>query len=151
MTTNAVLVTLRELQREVQASRAVYESFLVRARETGEQERIDTNNIQVISARRRAAGPQLPAVEPAAGAGRAPPRAGRRQRHRAVARPTYPLPEIPPAAQLRSGDTPRKNRAEKRAGDFVRRSRPPAVRPFRSAGRHPPVLAVVPGIDVRSA
>jgi uncharacterized protein involved in exopolysaccharide biosynthesis/Mrp family chromosome partitioning ATPase len=47
--TNAALVTLRELERDVQASRAVYEAFLVRARETGEQERIDTKNIQVIS------------------------------------------------------------------------------------------------------
>ena len=47
--TNASLVTLRELERDVQASRAVYEAFLVRARETGEQERIDTKNIQVIS------------------------------------------------------------------------------------------------------
>ena len=47
--TNAAMVTLRELERDVQASRAVYEAFLVRARETGEQERIDTKNIQVIS------------------------------------------------------------------------------------------------------
>jgi polysaccharide biosynthesis transport protein len=49
LSTDADMVTLRELQREVQASRAVYEAFLVRARETGEQERIDTKNIQVIS------------------------------------------------------------------------------------------------------
>jgi len=42
-------VTLRELERDVQASRAVYESFLVRARETGEQERLDTKNIRIIS------------------------------------------------------------------------------------------------------
>ena len=47
--TDQALVTLRELEREVQASRAVYEAFLVRARETGEQERVDTKNIQVIS------------------------------------------------------------------------------------------------------
>ncbi len=47
--TNEALVTLRELEREAQASRAVYESFLVRARETGEQERLDTKNIRVIS------------------------------------------------------------------------------------------------------
>jgi succinoglycan biosynthesis transport protein ExoP len=50
MTTNEAMVALRELDRDVQASRAVYESFLVRARETGEQERLDTNNIRVISA-----------------------------------------------------------------------------------------------------
>jgi uncharacterized protein involved in exopolysaccharide biosynthesis/Mrp family chromosome partitioning ATPase len=49
MTTNESLVPLRELERDVQASRAIYESFLVRARETGEQERLDTKNIQVIS------------------------------------------------------------------------------------------------------
>src|SRR5262249_54042134 len=50
MTTNAALVALRELERDVQASRAVYESFLVRSRETGEQERLDTRNVRVISA-----------------------------------------------------------------------------------------------------
>jgi Mrp family chromosome partitioning ATPase len=49
MTTNEAMVALRELDRDVQASRAVYESFLVRARETGEQERLDTNNVRVIS------------------------------------------------------------------------------------------------------
>jgi polysaccharide biosynthesis transport protein len=47
--TNEAMVTLRELDREVQASRAVYEAFLVRARETGEQGRVDTKNIRVIS------------------------------------------------------------------------------------------------------
>ena len=49
VTTNEAMVTLRELERDVAASRAVYESFLVRARETGEQERLDTKNIRVIS------------------------------------------------------------------------------------------------------
>ena len=49
ITTNEAMVTLRELERDVVASRAVYESFLVRARETGEQERLDTKNIRVIS------------------------------------------------------------------------------------------------------
>jgi Mrp family chromosome partitioning ATPase len=47
--TNEAMVSLRELERDVLASRAVYEAFLVRARETGEQERIDTKNIRVIS------------------------------------------------------------------------------------------------------
>jgi polysaccharide biosynthesis transport protein len=42
-------VRLRELEREVDASRAVYEAFLVRARETQEQERLDTANVRVIS------------------------------------------------------------------------------------------------------
>jgi polysaccharide biosynthesis transport protein len=47
--TNEAMVTLRELERDVQANRAVYEAFLVRARETGEQERLDTKNIRIIS------------------------------------------------------------------------------------------------------
>jgi uncharacterized protein involved in exopolysaccharide biosynthesis/Mrp family chromosome partitioning ATPase len=42
-------VRLRELEREVEAGRAVYESFLVRARETGEQQSVDTTNARVIS------------------------------------------------------------------------------------------------------
>jgi polysaccharide biosynthesis transport protein len=49
VTTNEAMVTLRELERDVVASRSVYESFLMRARETGEQERLDTKNIRVIS------------------------------------------------------------------------------------------------------
>lgn len=43
------LVTLRELQREANAKRSVYESFLVRAKETGERKDINTANISVIS------------------------------------------------------------------------------------------------------
>jgi polysaccharide biosynthesis transport protein len=46
---NRASVRLRELEREVEASRAVYEAFLVRARETQEQERLDTANVRVIS------------------------------------------------------------------------------------------------------
>jgi polysaccharide biosynthesis transport protein len=49
LTTDAAMVSLRELQREVQASRAIYEAFLVRAHQTAEEERVDTKNIQVIS------------------------------------------------------------------------------------------------------
>ena len=49
VTTNEAMVMLRELERDVQANRAVYEAFLMRARETGEQGRVDTKNIQVIS------------------------------------------------------------------------------------------------------
>jgi polysaccharide biosynthesis transport protein len=49
MTTTEAMVTLRELERDVQANRAVYEAFLVRSRETGAQERLDTKNIRVIS------------------------------------------------------------------------------------------------------
>jgi uncharacterized protein involved in exopolysaccharide biosynthesis len=47
--TGMASVKLRELAREVDASRAVYESFLVRARETREQERLDTVNVRVLS------------------------------------------------------------------------------------------------------
>ncbi|WP_353642444.1 Wzz/FepE/Etk N-terminal domain-containing protein [Mesorhizobium sp. WSM2239] len=43
------LVTLRELEREASAKRAVYEAFLLRARETGEQKDINTANMSVIS------------------------------------------------------------------------------------------------------
>jgi polysaccharide biosynthesis transport protein len=49
LATDSALVSLRELQRDVQANRAVYEAFLLRARQTGEQERVDTKNIQIIS------------------------------------------------------------------------------------------------------
>ena len=49
LSTDQSMVGLRELQRDVAASRAVYESFLVRARETSEQEQVDTKNIRVIS------------------------------------------------------------------------------------------------------
>ncbi len=47
--TSLASVRLRELEREVEASRAVYETFLVRARETGEQGSIDSTNLRVIS------------------------------------------------------------------------------------------------------
>ncbi len=49
ISTGLAFVKLRELEREVEASRAVYESFLVRARETREQERLDTMNVRVLS------------------------------------------------------------------------------------------------------
>lgn len=43
------LVTLRELERDAAAKRAVYESFLLRARETGEQQDLNPANISLIS------------------------------------------------------------------------------------------------------
>jgi succinoglycan biosynthesis transport protein ExoP len=43
------MVTLRELEREASTQRSVYEAFLLRARETGEQQGISTANISVIS------------------------------------------------------------------------------------------------------
>jgi Mrp family chromosome partitioning ATPase/capsule polysaccharide export protein KpsE/RkpR len=49
ISTNDALVGLRQLEREAQANRTVYEQYLVRSRETNEQERIDTKNIRIIS------------------------------------------------------------------------------------------------------
>lgn len=43
------MVTLRELERESAAKRAVYESYLLRARETGEQKDLNSANLSVIS------------------------------------------------------------------------------------------------------
>ncbi|MDQ6436666.1 GNVR domain-containing protein [Mesorhizobium sp. LHD-90] len=43
------MVTLRELERDANSKRAVYEAFLLRARETGEQQGINNANISVIS------------------------------------------------------------------------------------------------------
>lgn len=42
-------IRLRELERDVQAARAVYEAFLVRARETSEQARLDVGNARIIT------------------------------------------------------------------------------------------------------
>lgn len=42
-------IRLRELEREVEASRAVYGAFLVRARETGQQARLDVGNARIIT------------------------------------------------------------------------------------------------------
>ena len=47
--TNQASVRLRELERDLEANRTIYEAFLVRARETGEQERLDATNVRVIS------------------------------------------------------------------------------------------------------
>ncbi len=49
ITTSEAMVPLRELEREVAASRQIYEAFLARSRETGEQETLDTKNIRVIT------------------------------------------------------------------------------------------------------
>ena len=49
MDSSLTFVKLRELERESEASRAVYESFLGRAREMREQERLDTANVRVLS------------------------------------------------------------------------------------------------------
>ncbi|MEN3792633.1 GumC family protein [Fulvimarina sp. MAC3] len=49
LATSESFVRLRELEREVEASRAVYEAFLLRAREISEQERLNTANVRIIS------------------------------------------------------------------------------------------------------
>ena len=54
---NVDLVTLRELEREAAAKRAVYEDYLLRAKETGEQRDINTANMSVIS-------PAFPPIDP---------------------------------------------------------------------------------------
>lgn len=62
-------VRLRELERQVEASRAIYESFLVRARELQEQQRLDTSSSRVISPASlpaRRLGPPIPAIFAAA-------------------------------------------------------------------------------------
>ncbi len=54
------MVALRELERDSAAKRAVYESYLLRARETGEQRDLNSANIRVISP----AEPPLDALAP---------------------------------------------------------------------------------------
>ncbi|MEX3007062.1 GumC family protein [Hoeflea sp. TYP-13] len=49
VTTSGDLVRLRELEREANATSEIYESFLKRARETREQQNLNTSNIRVIS------------------------------------------------------------------------------------------------------
>jgi uncharacterized protein involved in exopolysaccharide biosynthesis len=47
--TGLASVKLRELEREAEASRAVYQSFLTRTREISEQERLDTANVRILA------------------------------------------------------------------------------------------------------
>ncbi len=47
--TDQSLVHLRELERDVEASRTVYQSFLVRSQETGQEGRLNSANVSVIS------------------------------------------------------------------------------------------------------
>jgi succinoglycan biosynthesis transport protein ExoP len=49
MDTSLAFVKLRELEREADASRLVYEQFLSRSREMREQERLDTANVRILS------------------------------------------------------------------------------------------------------
>ncbi len=54
------MVTLRELERDAATKRAVYESYLLRARETGEQKDLNSTNMSIISP----ASPPLEAIGP---------------------------------------------------------------------------------------
>ena len=47
--TSESFVALRDLERDVDASRAIYESYLLRSREIGEQESLNTANVRTIS------------------------------------------------------------------------------------------------------
>ncbi len=49
LTTDQASVELRELERDAEASRGVYQTFLVRSREVGQQSAIDSTNARVIS------------------------------------------------------------------------------------------------------
>lgn len=53
-------IRLRELEREQEASRAVYQAFLVRAQETGQQARLDVGNARVITPAVRPPYPSYP-------------------------------------------------------------------------------------------
>lgn len=57
---NADRVKLRELEREAETLRSVYEAFLLRVRETEEQEGITTTNIRVLSQARAPLDPSGP-------------------------------------------------------------------------------------------
>lgn len=46
---NSDLVTMREFEREAAAKRSVYEQYLLRSKETGEQKNINTANIDVLT------------------------------------------------------------------------------------------------------
>ena len=58
---NEKLIELRELERQAQAARLVYESFLVRARETSEQQNLGARTARIIAP---AAVPDKPAFPP---------------------------------------------------------------------------------------
>jgi polysaccharide biosynthesis transport protein len=133
VTTNEAMVSLRELERDVLASRAVYEAFLMRARESGEQERLDTKNIRVISRAdlplRRSFPPSNPVLALgaiilgiASGAGLV------------LVRESYHIPSPPPRGAGTFG-----GRLRKAIRDFW-----PTTAPSSAI----PVLAVLPNVDV---
>lgn len=60
---NRALVALREMQREADAARTVYEAFLHRAKQTSEQENLSANNARILA---RGELPHRPSYPPAA-------------------------------------------------------------------------------------
>ena len=46
--TNTAEITLRELEREAQANKALFESFLTKFKETSEQEKLRTSTARII-------------------------------------------------------------------------------------------------------
>jgi uncharacterized protein involved in exopolysaccharide biosynthesis len=108
---NEARVALRELERDVQANRTVYESFLMRSRETGEQERLDTKNVRIISraemSLRRSSPPSFALIGFAAlvlgasaGMGLALVRGPREDDNRSPLLPPAALPDFPLLAAL---------------------------------------------------
>ncbi len=111
LATNEARVALRELEKDVQANRTVYESFLMRERETGEQERLDTKNVRIISRAevplRRSSPPSFALIGLAAlvlgvsaGTGLALVRGPRDDDGRSPAVPQAALPDFPLLAAL---------------------------------------------------
>src|SRR3954452_11139148 len=65
VTTSQASVKLRELEREAESNRALYEAFLKRAKELSEQEEVNTSNVRLIAPARPPAarsGPKLQLV-----------------------------------------------------------------------------------------
>jgi uncharacterized protein involved in exopolysaccharide biosynthesis/Mrp family chromosome partitioning ATPase len=122
-------VGLRELERDAQASRDIYQAFLVRARETGAQEQVDTKNIRVLSKadlpQRRSSPP--PSLLLALGAIMLGAAAGTGI--------VFMRPPAEPGARQRG------------AGDALRRSLA-AMAFWQDAASGIPVLAVLPAADV---
>jgi succinoglycan biosynthesis transport protein ExoP len=148
VSTNGAMVALRELERDAQASRSIYESFLVRARETGEQEQVDTKNIRILSKaslpQRRsspppsllvalgammlgaAAGTGIVLVRPPAGAGERRQSFGDMLRRLFVATgfSPAPAPEVPVLATMPDADVSfGLNAADNPASPFAREMR----------------------------
>ena len=46
---NQAQIRLRELEREAEASKAVFEAYLMRARQTSEQEKLASNSTRILS------------------------------------------------------------------------------------------------------